>query len=134
MAERKAWVLDTETKGTGAQMVPLEKARKRSGPVTDPLWVPPPRRPREPAPEPPRPPRRFRVVDVVSGQALVDDADARATIEALRGVRSSVDVRIYLREGERRRLLTRSEQRALWDLRTQALRAPADGAQPRPAE
>ena len=34
----------------------------------------------------------------------------------------------------RRRLLTRSEQQALWDLRTQALRAPADGTQPRPAE
>jgi hypothetical protein len=26
---RKAWVLDTETKGTGAQMVPLEKTRKQ---------------------------------------------------------------------------------------------------------
>jgi hypothetical protein len=125
MAERKAWVLDTETKGTGAQMVPLEKARKRPGPVTDPLWVPPPRRPREPAPEPPRPPRRFRVVDVLSGEPLVDDADARATVEALRGVRSSVDVRIYVREGERMRLLTRSEQQALWELRTRAPRPAA---------
>jgi hypothetical protein len=117
MAERKVWVLDTETKGTGAAMVPLEKARMRSKPATDPLWVPPPRRPREPAPEPPRPPRRFRVVDVVSGEPLVEDADARATVEALRGVRSSVDVRIYVREGERRRLLTRAEQQALWRLR-----------------
>jgi hypothetical protein len=25
---RKVWVLDTETKGTGAEMVPLEKARE----------------------------------------------------------------------------------------------------------
>jgi hypothetical protein len=126
MAERKAWVLDTETKGTGAQMVPLETARSRSAPVTDPLWVPPPRRPREPAPEPPRPPRRFRVVDVLSGEPLVDDADARATVEALRGVRSSVDIRIYVREGERMRLLTRSEQQALWELRTRPPRPPAD--------
>jgi hypothetical protein len=28
MAERKTWVLDTETKGTGAHVVPLEKALK----------------------------------------------------------------------------------------------------------
>jgi hypothetical protein len=118
MAERKVWVLDTETKGTGAEMVPLEKARARAKPATDPLWVPPPRRPREPAPERPRTPRRFRVVDVVSGRPLADDADARATVEALRGVRSSVDIRIYVREGERWRLLTRDEQLALWELRT----------------
>ncbi len=26
----KVWVLDTETKGTGAEMVPLEKAQRRS--------------------------------------------------------------------------------------------------------
>jgi hypothetical protein len=34
-AMRKTWVLDTETKGTGANMVPLEKAQKRpdSGPA-----------------------------------------------------------------------------------------------------
>jgi hypothetical protein len=118
MAERKVWVLDTETKGTGAEMVPLEKARQRAKPATDPLWVPPPRRPREPAPEPPRAAHRFRVVDVVSGRPLVDDADTRAAVEALRGVRSSVDIRIYVREGERWRLLTRDEHLALWDLRT----------------
>ena len=28
---RKTWVLDTDTKGTGANMVPLEKARAESG-------------------------------------------------------------------------------------------------------
>jgi hypothetical protein len=33
----KTWVLDTETKGTGANMVPLEKARKKAD-------APPPRR------------------------------------------------------------------------------------------
>lgn len=117
MAERKVWVLDTETKGTGAEMVPLEKARRRATPATDPLWVPPRPRPRDPAPAPPRPPRRFRVVDVVSGEPLVDDADTRTTVEALRGVRSSVDIRSYVREGERWRLLTRAEQQALWRLR-----------------
>jgi hypothetical protein len=117
MAKRKVWVLDTETKGTGARMVPLEKAREPAKPATDPLWFPPPRRPREPAPEPVRPPRRFRVVDVVSGRTLTDGASTRDTVDVLRGVRSSVDVRIYVYEGERRRLLTRDEQQALWDLR-----------------
>jgi hypothetical protein len=120
MAERKVWVLDTETKGTGAEMVPLEKAGRRAKPTGEPFWVPPPRRPREPAPEPPRAPSRFRVVDVRSGRPLVDDADARATVEALRGVGSSVDVRTYVRDGERWRLLTRDEQQALWELRARA--------------
>ena len=41
----KVWVLDTETKGTGANMVPLEKAQKRAEPA-------PARRPRAKAPEP----------------------------------------------------------------------------------
>jgi hypothetical protein len=117
MAERKVWVLDTETKGTGAEMVPLEKARERAKPPADPLWFPPPRRPRRPAPEAPRAPHRFRVVDVVSGRALAEDASTRETVELLRGVRSTVDVRIYVREGERSRLLTRDEQQALWRLR-----------------
>jgi hypothetical protein len=117
MPEPKRWVLDHETKGTGAQMVPLEKARQRAQPVTDPLWFPPPRKPREPEPEKPRVPRRFRVVDVVSGRPLVDDASTRATVDALGAVRSIVDVRIYVRDGERWRLLTRDEQRTLWDLR-----------------
>jgi hypothetical protein len=133
MPERKRWVLDHETKGTGAQMVPLEKARQRAKPVTDPLWFPPPRRPREPAPEQPRAPRRFRVVDVVSGEPLIDDASTRATVERLRDVRSIVDVRVYVRDGERWRLLTRDEQRALWELRTRA-RPPAAEADPGAAD
>jgi hypothetical protein len=40
----KVWVLDTETKGTGAQMVPLEKVQAKS----------------EPAPRPAKPRRRRR--------------------------------------------------------------------------
>ena len=31
MTKRKAWVLDTGTKGTGAEMVPLEKVLKQPG-------------------------------------------------------------------------------------------------------
>jgi hypothetical protein len=29
---RKVWILDTETKGTGAQVVPLEKAQEKPAP------------------------------------------------------------------------------------------------------
>ena len=35
----KEWVLHTETKGTGAQMVPLESVTTRSG-ATQPVFVP----------------------------------------------------------------------------------------------
>jgi hypothetical protein len=43
---KKTWVLDTETKGTGANMVPLEKVLKKPEPA--------PRRRPAPAPEPRR--------------------------------------------------------------------------------
>jgi hypothetical protein len=120
MSERKVWVLDTETKGTGAEMVPLEKTQRRPAPSAEPFWAPPPRRPREPAPPPARAPRRFRVVDVLSGEPLGSELSARETVELLRGVRSTVDVRIYMREDERWRLLRRDEQAALWRARDAA--------------
>jgi hypothetical protein len=113
----KVWVLDTETKGTGAQMVPLEKTRKEATSAIDPVFVPTPPAPR-PAPAPaPRAPWGVRVVDVLSGEPLVDEADMRATVEALAGVRSSVDVRVYAWEPaiDAWRLLTFAEQRLLWD-------------------
>jgi hypothetical protein len=113
----KVWVLDTETKGTGANMVPLDRVRKRPS-APEPLFVPRKPQPR-PAEEPrPRPPRRFKVVDVMTRQTLVEDAGARETVEALRGVRSNVDVNVYVWHGEdeRWRLLTLPEQRAIWDL------------------
>jgi hypothetical protein len=115
----KVWVLDTETKGTGAQMVPLEKVLERPAPSGKPFFVPPrpaPRPPQEPAP---RAPRRFRVVDVMTHEVLADGTNPRATLELLNGVRSSVDVEVFVwePEGERWRLLTLGEQRALWDLR-----------------
>ena len=57
----KTWVLDTETKGTGAEMVPLEKVQGKSaqedgGPVSTPEpkpWSAPGHAPRRP--------RRFKV-------------------------------------------------------------------------
>ena len=110
------WVLHTETKGTGAQMVPLEKVKQGSTSV-EPVFVP-----REPAesrqPEPPKPkePRRFRIVDVMTRQQLVDGAGIRDALEALRDVRSIVDVNVYVWEGGRWRSLTFEEQHALMDV------------------
>jgi hypothetical protein len=115
----RGWVLDTETKGTGAQMVPLEKVLRRPAPRAEPLFVPPKREPHAPEQPAPRVPRHFRVVDVMTHEVLADGADPRATLELLAGVRSSVDVQVFVwePEDERWRLLTLGEQRALWGLR-----------------
>ena len=93
----KTWVLHTETKGTGAQVVPLESVTKRSS-VQAPVFVPREPAPREPEAVKPRPPRRFRVVDVMTRQALADDVGAREAVEALRDVRSIVDVNVFVWE------------------------------------
>ena len=116
MAKRKPWVLDTGTKGTGAEMVPLEKVLKKPGPGREPVAVPPKRRPRTAAAPEPRKPRRFKVVDVVSGQVLAEDVDARAAIGTLENVRSVVDVHVYVWQprAQRWRLLAFGEQKAMW--------------------
>jgi hypothetical protein len=116
----KTWVLDTETKGTGANMVPLEKVLERpdGGREDDRMLAP--RKGRRRAPEsPPSGPPRFTVVDLLSREALVRDADGRTTIDALKGVRSVVDVTISRWDyaAERWRALSLDERRALWALR-----------------
>jgi hypothetical protein len=119
----KRWVLETSTKGTGANVVPADDEREE--PKPDPprerekLWVHAPTAPRAPKPPEPRRPRRFRVVEITTHQVLADDADARTTIAALRGVPSIVDVTISVWDEKtgRYRLLTHGEQRTLWDLR-----------------
>jgi hypothetical protein len=115
----KVWVLDTETKGTGAQMVPLEKVLERPTPSAEPFFVPPKREPRAPEEPAPRAPRKFRVVDVMTHEVLADGVEPRAALALLNGVRSSVDVEVFVwePEAEHWRLLTLGEQRALWDLR-----------------
>jgi hypothetical protein len=109
-------VLDSGTKGTGAEMVPLDKVLKKPAPKREPVFVPPKPRPRPAAAPEPRQPRRFRVVDVVSGQVIAEDADARATIKSLEKVRSVVDVRVSVWQprAKKWRLLTMAEQKALW--------------------
>ena len=115
MAERRVWILDTSTKGTGAQMVPLEDARKPA--ESTPQFVSPAMRRRHEAEEPePRAPRRFRVVDVLTRRVLAEDADLRTTLAVLGGVRRSVDVNVQVWEPKRDawRLLGLDEQRELW--------------------
>ena len=115
----KVWVLDTETKGTGAEMVPLEKALRRSGPNPR---IPVVRRSAnrrrtiEPAT---RQPWRFKVVDVMTKEVLAEDADVRATVELLGKVPRMVDVTLYVwdEEAEHWRLLSLSDQKAIWALR-----------------
>jgi hypothetical protein len=119
MAERRIWILDTETKGTGAEMVPLDSVQRKPAPERKRVWVPPKRRPREPAPPEPRAPRRFRVVDVVTREVLADGAGLRETLEVLAGVarKNDVTVSIWEPEDERWRLLSLAEQDAVWSRR-----------------
>lgn len=125
----KVWVLDTETKGTGATMVPLEQ-RERRGRRDEPSFLRDvPERPEAQVEAAPRPPRRFRILDVLTRQVLGEDVDVRGTVDLLRDVQRLVDVRVSVWEPERARwrLLTLGEQRALWDAR-----GAADSASPGP--
>jgi hypothetical protein len=117
--KRRTWVLDTSTKGTGAQMVPLESVLEKPKPSSAPLFVPPKPTPCAPKPPEPRVPRRFKIVDVVSQEVLAEGVSAREALAVLEDVRSNVDVRVYVRQpkADRWRLLTLDEQRLLWDRR-----------------
>ncbi|HKE82004.1 MAG TPA: hypothetical protein VKB54_21985 [Solirubrobacteraceae bacterium] len=116
---RKVWVLDTSTKGTGATVVPLERAPEKSRGEDTPQFPVAKRVERKPAEKPaaPRAPRQFKVVDLVSSETLTEGADMRATVDLLKDVHSVVDVHIFVwdDEADRWRLLTLDEQRALWD-------------------
>jgi hypothetical protein len=115
----KTWVLDTETKGTGAHMVPLEAALQRAREEPELATVRlNPRRPPAAPPEPP-PPLRFKLVDVMSARVLGEDVDAQAAVELLGEMRSVLDARVYvwMPDTRRWRLLTLAEQRTLWGFR-----------------
>ncbi len=115
----RVWVLDTGTKGTGAEMVPLEKVLHGPDSARERPFVAPKPDPRpEEAPEPRRP-RRFKVVDVMSRRVLAEGTTTRATVDVLEGLRSIVDVTLYVWEAEADdwRMLTHRERRLLWELR-----------------
>jgi hypothetical protein len=115
----KTWVLDTETKGTGAHMAPLrpaaaERAQERA------LALVELKRPARPAREPRSPRRtRFKVTDVMSGRVLAEDVGVRDAVRALEGMRSALDARIAVRSSEsgRWRLLGLERRRELWSMR-----------------
>jgi hypothetical protein len=116
------WVLDTETKGTGANMVPLERVLRQGSEAVPGFGLP---ARRIPSPESPQPkaPHRFRILDVMTRQTLADDVDARHAVEALTDVRSIVDVSIFTREdgADEWRRLSFGEAKALWNLRNRVM-------------
>jgi hypothetical protein len=129
----KVWVLETHTKGTGANMVPLDKEHEKGTSAKEPQFAVPQRR--EPANEPaPKAPPRFKVVEVMSHRVLAEDASTRVTVDLLRDVHSVVDVAISLwsEKDGRWRLLTHGEQKRLWDLRDAAARPPRQAASAQP--
>ena len=115
----KVWVLDTETKGTGAQMLPLEKVLAKPAPTTGPMLVPPKPAPRQTESRERRQPRRFKLVDVMTREVLAEGADARATVDLLEQIRSIVDVSIYVweQEAEKWRPLSYGEKKLMWGFR-----------------
>jgi hypothetical protein len=118
--EQKIWVLETQTKGTGANVVPLDKVLRKpgAGDAVPGFEFRKPA-PTEPAEEPPREPYRFKLTDVMTRQVLGEDVDARTAVELLADVRSIVDVIVYVWEpdAERWRMLSFGETRTLWDRR-----------------
>ncbi len=115
----KVWILDTETKGTGANMVPLDRVLRK--PASDAVagFALPELKPPAPPSDTPRAPRRFKVVDVMTREVLAEDTDPRATIRLLEQFRSIVDVNVWVwqPERERWRMLSLEETRSLWDYR-----------------
>jgi len=115
----KRWILDTETKGTGAQMVPLDKTHDGdAASARAPIVVREARPAAAPEPEQ-RGPRRFKVVDVMTRQVLAEDVDLRKTVEVLAGMRSVVDVNVYIwdENSESWQQLSQGDRRRLWALR-----------------
>ncbi len=114
----KTWVLDTETKGTGAHVVPLSDAPRGGAGEAELALVQLARPPRATRPSEPPAKASFRVVDVLGRNVLGEDLDARETVATLAGMRSALDARVYLRHGAgtRWRLLSLADTRRLWAL------------------
>lgn len=79
----KTWVLDTETKGTGANMVPLEKTLAK--PAPKPLRRPAPRRSAAPAKPAARPaqPREVKATPLPPGHVRKKDTGEIGRVEAV---------------------------------------------------
>ena len=99
--------------------MPLDRFEHPEEPKPAKVWVPPKRTPREPEPPKPRAPRRFRALDVVTREVLLDDGSVAEMLEMLRAVEHVNDVNLYVWEPEREswRLLSMAEQRVVWERR-----------------
>ena len=121
----KVWVLDTETKGTGANMVPLEDVLAKPAPKKAPRRFRWKRRVEAPAsstaPAPSKP-RKFRVIDVMTNLVVAEGCDTRETVEVLKRFRSVVDVDILVWDPpfDRWRRLTMPDKRRIWEFRDRA--------------
>ncbi len=117
----KTWVLDTETKGTGAHVEPLRSGARGAEPPLNLVRFRAPARPAGDAEEASLPPapRRFKVIDVLSSSVLAQDVEAAGALAALAHLHKPVDARVYVWEpgAGRWRLLTLGETRSLWELR-----------------
>ena len=66
-------------------------------------------------------PKRFKVVDVLSGSVLAEDASVKDAVAAVGTLRKSIDALVYVREdGGRWRMLSLGDTKALWELRERA--------------
>src|SRR5258708_2039230 len=119
----KTWVLDTETKGTGAHVVPYEKTLQRARREPELALVELEGTPPAPRPAAPPEPLRFKVVSVMSSQVLAEGVSARETVQLLEGMRSVLDARIFvwIAKKDRWRLLTLDECKVLWGFRGRRL-------------
>jgi hypothetical protein len=118
----KTWILDTETKGTGAHIAPLRRrAADEQEPPLETVVLGPPTDAAAGRQQPPvdREPQRFKAVDVLTGRVLLEGVSAKEVVALLENMRSVVDARLYVWSppAGRWRLLSIGEQRALWAFR-----------------
>jgi hypothetical protein len=136
--ERRVWVLDTETKGTGAHIAPMRDdahGKRAERPLSLVDLGPRDGNTDASAPDPaPRAPLRFRVLDVMSSRVLAEDVSAQEAVAALEQVPHSVDALVFVRSPERGRwrLLTVEERRRLWAYRGKLGAAAHEPAAPGP--
>ncbi len=121
----KVWVLDTETKGTGANMVPLDDVLAKPAPKKAPRRFGrkrPAKAPDSSTTAAPRAPRKFKVVDVMTNLVVAEGCDTRETVQVLKRFRSVVDVDILVWDPpfDRWRRLSMPDKRRIWDFRDRA--------------
>jgi hypothetical protein len=101
----KTWVLDTETKGTGANMVPLEKVLKKPDSQDEPASRPrkartdsPPAAPARRRPRPKRPPAEKTTTELPAGHVRKRATGEIGRVEAVDAKAGTARVR-WLKRG-----------------------------------